>query len=184
MVLPPCLGASAVNDTVRAETITEFIQEKAGPVIFKTALPELKAFRHLSCKKSKAWKLLETITNSREGLSRNKEVKFKMLIPGNMFPDTLLLWSQQYNESCTSGKPPRSCWMLPANLVMSVSSLNTGPARNDFNSKQERARRERQSEPRRSPSQTPLCGHRRAPLGRWSSCQGNLENKYRIRVGA
>ena len=55
--------------TVHAEIITEKILERAGPAIFQNFLLEFKSFqtdsRHLSCKKSKAWKLLQTIINSR-----------------------------------------------------------------------------------------------------------------------
>ena len=64
--------------TVCVESITELILERAGPVIFKTFLLELRAFRlipvtsNLSCKKSKTRKLQETIIGSSQGLSRNK----------------------------------------------------------------------------------------------------------------
>ena len=60
--------------TVRAEIITELILERAGPVISKI-FTGMNGFQtvsdNLSCE-NKAWKLLETIINSREGLSRNK----------------------------------------------------------------------------------------------------------------
>ena len=66
--------------TVIAEIITELILERAGPVIFETFLLESKALRlissNLSCKKSKASKLLVTIINSRQALSRNKISNF------------------------------------------------------------------------------------------------------------
>ena len=50
--------------TVRAEIITELILERAGPVISKYLFTGINRFRtdstNFSCKKSKAWKLLET----------------------------------------------------------------------------------------------------------------------------
>ena len=65
----------ALNNTVRTEMTTEFILERAGPVIFKTFFLEFVAFRlipifcpaNCSC-----WKLLETIINSKQGLSHDK----------------------------------------------------------------------------------------------------------------
>ena len=63
---------------VATQIITELIPERAGPVIFKNSLLEFIAFRLIPVifharfgKKSKAWKLLETIINSKRGLSRN-----------------------------------------------------------------------------------------------------------------
>ena len=62
--------------TVRAESITESIPERAGPVIYKSFFTGINNFQtdssNLSCKKSKAWKLLETIIHSKQGLPRNK----------------------------------------------------------------------------------------------------------------
>ena len=64
------------NITVRAEIITELIPERAGPVIFKNFFTGINSFQtdssNLSFQKSKAWKSLETIINSKRGLSRKK----------------------------------------------------------------------------------------------------------------
>ena len=69
--------------TVRAEIITELILERAGPVILKTFLLELIAFRLIPdfCparreQTQQSLKLLETIINSKQGLSRNKISNF------------------------------------------------------------------------------------------------------------
>ena len=73
------LEKGSFQNTVRAEIITELNLERAGPVIFKTFLLKIMAFRRIpviSCKKRKAWKWLEMIINSRRGLSRNKISKF------------------------------------------------------------------------------------------------------------
>ena len=62
--------------TVRTEIITELIQERAGPISFKTFLLKLIAFRLISvicpARRAKPEKLLEMIINSRQGPSRNK----------------------------------------------------------------------------------------------------------------
>ena len=85
---------SSPSITVRAEIITELILERAGPVIFKTLLLELIAFRLIPvicpARRTKPKKLLETIINSSQGLSREKKsVIYQKLIPGNNFPDPL-----------------------------------------------------------------------------------------------
>ena len=80
--------------TVRAEIITELILERAHPVIFETFFTGINTCQtdssNLSCKKNEAWKLLEAIIISRQGLSRKKKsVIFLKLIPENIFPDPL-----------------------------------------------------------------------------------------------
>ena len=54
--------------------------EKGGSSNFQDLFTGIHCFRtdssNLSCKKGKAWKLLETIINSRQGLSRNKISNF------------------------------------------------------------------------------------------------------------
>ena len=57
--------------TVHAEIITELILEMVGPIIsdFATGIHSFQTeSRNLSCKKSKARKLLETIITSTQGL--------------------------------------------------------------------------------------------------------------------
>ena len=71
------------------DIITELILKlRADPVVVKT-FTGTKSFQtdssNLSCKKSKSWKLLEMIINSRQGLSRNTIVIFQKWIPGNIF---------------------------------------------------------------------------------------------------
>ena len=43
--MPDALNQGGVHFTARAEIITELILERAGPVMFKTCLQELIAFR-------------------------------------------------------------------------------------------------------------------------------------------
>ena len=79
--------------TVRAEIITELILKRAGPVIFKTFLLELIAFRPIpvicparGVKPENYWKWL-LIPNRAH--PEKKSVIFQKLIPGNLFPDPL-----------------------------------------------------------------------------------------------
>ena len=64
--------------TVRAKIIAELILERVDPVILRsvTGITSSRTdSNNFSCKKSKAWKLLETMINSKQGLSdlsRNK----------------------------------------------------------------------------------------------------------------
>ena len=67
---------SSQKSTVRAEIITELILKRADPIIFNDLFTGINRFQtdssNLSCKRSKAWKLLETIINSKQGPSRKK----------------------------------------------------------------------------------------------------------------
>ena len=87
-------GSGISETTVRTEMITELILESAGPVVFKTVLLELIAFRLIPvifCKKSKARKKLKTIINSRQGLSHNKISNFSEMNSRKHFPRAVLI---------------------------------------------------------------------------------------------
>ena len=71
-----------------------------GPVNSKIFLLELMAFRHdssnVSCKKSKARKLLETkLIPNKAAYPAIKSVVFQKVIPADNFPDPLSFWSRQ-----------------------------------------------------------------------------------------
>ena len=71
-----------IQTTVLAKIMTELILERAGPVILRFSTGIDSVHTDLSCKKSKARKLLETYPAM-------KSVIFQKLIPGNICPDPL-----------------------------------------------------------------------------------------------
>ena len=88
--VPFLISSGGTSEQIQAKTITELILERVGPVIFETFLLEVVSpsddSSGLPFKTSKPRKLLETIIHSRQGLPRNKSVKFQKLIPGNISP--------------------------------------------------------------------------------------------------
>ena len=92
--------------TVRADIITELILHGKGRSSnYWDFLRGSNSFQtdssNFVLQECKAWKLLETIVNSRQGLSRNKISNFSEINSGNMFPDRYHFGlDSTQNDSC------------------------------------------------------------------------------------
>ena len=94
-IFPPTQSRDNIPNlfTVRAEIITELIMKRAGPVIFKTFLLELIAFRPIPVicpARGVSLKITGNDNYFQTGpIPQKKSVIFQKLIPGNIFPDPL-----------------------------------------------------------------------------------------------